>query len=163
MKLERLLGYLLEAAKSNRILVKPSELDEDNLLRLKDYLDAADEHPEFRGLDLVKGEHRDKLRLAILDDNDDKRNVIGFMTPRFNDGYWRTGAIYTDPKVRGSGYALRAIKEFFSDPSHLPARVWISDENKRSQNAFIGAGFKMGEKRDIGNSPEDKGHNYYLR
>ena len=160
MKLDRLLGYLLEAAKSNRILVKPSELDEENLLRLKAYLDAADDHPEFRGYDLVKGEHRDALRLAILDD---EGNVIGFMTPRLDDGYWRTGAIYTDPKVRGSGYALRAIREFFSGSSHRPARVWISDENKRSQNAFIGAGFEMGEKHDMGDNPEDKGHNYYLR
>ena len=159
MKLDRLLGYLLEAAKSNRILVKPSELDEENWLRLKDYLDAADDHPEFRGYDLVKGEDRDALRLAILDD---EGKVIGFMTPRLDDGYWRTGAIYTDPKVRGSGYALRAIKEFFSDLSHLPARVWISDENKKSQNAFIGAGFKMGEKRDMSDNPEDKGH-YYIK
>jgi RimJ/RimL family protein N-acetyltransferase len=158
--LKTLIRYLLEETISNRILVKPSELDEDNLLRLKDYLDAADDHPEFRGYDLVKGKHRDALRLAILDD---EGNVIGFMTPRLDRGYWRTGAIYTDPKVRGSGYALRAIKEFFSDSSHRPARIWISDENKRSQNAFIGAGFEMGEKRDMGDNPEDKGHYYNLK
>ena len=162
MKLNKLISYLFENVDetARNILVKASDLDEDNKERLKQYIDAADEDPEFAGLDLVKGSERDNNRLAILDD---EGIVVGFMTPRFDDrGYWRTGAIYIYPEGRGKGYAQRAIKEFFRDGSHQPARVWISDNNNSSQRAFVGAGFKKGSPRAVGPGPDDQGHDYYL-
>jgi len=139
-------------------LVKPSDLDDQQLERLSQLLDDADLHPEFAGYDLVKGSEKDQLRLAILND----KEVVGFMTPRFDRGYWRTGAIYADPAMRGGGHMRRAIIEFFSNPSHRPARVWIGEDNIGSQRAFLGAGFKRGGRRDIGDGPGDKGHDYYL-
>jgi len=140
-------------------LVKASELDLTGTERLLAYVDAADQHPEFAGYDLVKGPERDSARLAITDD---AGVVVGFMTPRKDRGFWRTGAIYTDPAARGKGFARRAIIDFFSDPAHRPARVWIADINGESQRAFTGAGFVKGERRDLGPSPSDRGHDYYL-
>ena len=140
-------------------LTRTEDLDRDGISRLRSYVDAADAHPEFAGYDLVKGEERDRTRLAITDD---AGRVVGFMTPRLDRGYWRTGAIYTDPATRGMGWARRAIIEFFSHPDHRPARVWISDENRESQRAFTGAGFVRGERRDLSDAPGDKGHDYYL-
>jgi GNAT superfamily N-acetyltransferase len=140
-------------------LLKASDLDADGAARLLKYVDAADRHPEFAGYDLVKGPERDSARLAITDDSG---VVVGFMTPRFDRGFWRTGAIYTDPAARGKGYARRAIIDFFKGPAHRPARVWIAENNEESQRAFTRAGFVRGERRDLGPSPSDKGHDYYL-
>jgi len=140
-------------------LLDPSKLELPEKERLLKYIDAADQHDEFRGYNLVKGADRDKRRLAITDDNG---RVVGFMTPHKDRGYWRTGAIYTDPNARGKGYARKAIIEFFSDPEHRPARVWIADTNRQSQRAFTGAGFVRGDRRDIGEHPDEKGHDYYL-
>ena len=140
-------------------LLNAAELDLAGTERLLTYVDAADQHPEFAGYDLVKGPERDSARLAITDDSG---VVVGFMTPRFDRGFWRTGAIYTDPAVRGKGFARRAIIDFFSDPAHRPARVWIADINRESQRAFTGAGFVRGDRRDLGPSPSDRGHDYYL-
>lgn len=142
-----------------KILISPSELDDENLVRLKKYIDEADAHPEFEGYNLVKGEAYDINRKAILDD---KGVVVGFMTPRIDGGFWRTGAIYIDSNMRGFGFAKRAIVKFFQDSNHRPAKVWISDLNFESQRAFEGAGFKKGNRRDIGNSDNDKGFDYYL-
>lgn len=139
-------------------LAKPESLDDQGLDRLNQLLDDADSHPEFAGLNLVKGPEKDAARFVILDDSG---NPVGFMTPRFDRGYWRAGAIYVDPSARGKGYARKAISEFFDDPSHLPARVWIADINKESQKAFIAAGFWQGERRDLSALPEDKGRHYY--
>jgi GNAT superfamily N-acetyltransferase len=140
-------------------LLDTSELELPEKERLLKYIDAADQHPEFSGYNLVKGVDRDKRRLAITDDDG---RVVGFMTPHKDRGYWRTGAIYTDPNARGKGYARKAIIEFFSNPKHRPARVWIADINRQSQRAFTGAGFVKGDRRDIGEHPDEKGHDYYL-
>ena len=140
-------------------LLDASELELPEKERLSAYIDAADQHPEFAGYDLVKGADRDKKRLAITDDDG---RVVGFMTPRKDGRYWRTGAIYTDPNARGKGYARKAIIEFFSNPKHRPARVWIADINRQSQRAFTGAGFVRGDRRDMGEHQNDKGHYYYL-
>ena len=140
-------------------LIDASGLDFPEKERLLKYIDAADQHPEFAGYDLVKGAEKDKRRLAITDDDG---RVVGFMTPHKDRGYWRTGAIYTDPNARGKGFARKAIIEFFSNPKHRPARVWIADINKQSQRAFTGAGFVRGDRRDIGKYPDEKGHDYYL-
>ena len=143
----------------NEEIVRQSSLDDENLKALQKYVDAADNHPEFAGYNLVKGADKDSARFAILDNTG---RVVGFMTPRFDRGYWRTGAIYTDPRVRGQGHARKAIIEFFSDPAHRPARVWIASMNKESQKAFTGAGFVKGERKDLSSDPHDIGHNYYL-
>lgn len=139
-------------------LTKPASLGNQGIERLNSLLNDADRHPEFAGLNLVKGPEKDAARFVILDDSG---NPVGFMTPRFDRGYWRAGAIYVDPSARGKGYARKAISEFFNDPSHLPARVWIADINKESQRAFIAAGFREGERRDLSELPEDKGSHYY--
>ena len=140
-------------------LLKTSELDLSEYERLLKYIDAADQHPEFAGYNLVKGAERDNRRRAITDN---KGTVVGFMTPHKDGDYWRTGAIYTDPSTRGKGFARRAIIKFFSDPNHRPARVWIADINRQSQRAFTGAGFVRGNRRDVGDQEDEKGHDYYL-
>jgi hypothetical protein len=140
-------------------LARQSDLNDQQLERLSQLIDDADTHPEFAGYDLVKGPERDAIRLAVLDDEGEP---VGFMTPRWDRGYWRTGAIYADPSRRVPGLMRSAIIEFFSDPEHRPARVWIADDNLRSQRAFTGAGFNRGARRDIGDAPTDKGHDYYL-
>jgi len=140
-------------------LLKTSELDLSEYERLLKYIDAADLHPEFAGYNLVKGLERDNRRLAITDN---EGVVVGFMTPHKDRGFWRTGAIYIDPSARGEGFARSAIIEFFSDPNHRPARVWIADINRQSQRAFTSAGFVRGDRRDIGEYEDEKGHDYYL-
>ena len=140
-------------------LVKQADLNDEQRKKLSHLLDDADQHPEFSGYDLVKGQDRDANRLVVLDD---AGVVVGFLTPRFDKGFWRAGAIYADPSMRGKGHMRRAIIEFFSDTQHRPARVWIADGNRESQRAFIGAGFEKGARRDVGETATDKGHDYYL-
>jgi len=127
---------------------------------MQELLDAADEHPEFAGFGLVKGPERDAVRLFFTNE---RGEPVGFMTPRKDGGYWRTGAIYVSPAARGKGYAKRAILEFFGDSNHRPARVWIADVNADSQRAFLAAGFEVGEQHDLSDSPNDKGKHYYLK
>jgi len=145
--------------KLKKVLLSASDLDPLGKERLLEYIDAADQHPEFAGANLVKGKERDERRLAITNNDG---CVIGFMTPQKNLDYWRAGAIYIDPSARGKGFARKAIIEFFSNPEHRPARVWISDINKQSQRAFIGAGFIRGDRQDIGEHESEKGCHYYL-
>jgi hypothetical protein len=155
MKFEKLLRSLIREE-----LIRQSEVSPQYSELLASLLDSADSHPEFSGYNLVKGSERDSARLIIADE----RGVpVGFMTPRFEDGFWRTGAIYTEPRSRGKGYAKKAIIEFFSDPSHRPARVWISDNNQESIMAFTRAGFVQGDRKDWSDSPADKGSYYELR
>ena len=128
--------------------------------KMQELIDAADLHPEFAGYDLVRGPTRDAARLFITNEMGEP---VGFMTPRKDSGFWRTGAIYVDPAARGKGYAKQAIIDFFSDPNHRPARVWIADNNTESQRAFTAAGFEVGEQHDLGASDSDKGKHYYLK
>ena len=134
------------------------QLNDEQKNKLNKLLDGADTHPEFAGYNLVRGEDKDEARLAILNNN----NVVGFLTPRFDRGFWRTGAIFIGDDFRGKGFARKAISLYFSDSSKRPARVWIAESNIDSQNAFISAGFEKGERRDIGPLDSDRGHNYYL-
>ena len=140
-------------------LVNQDDLNDDQLRKLSQLLDDADQHPEFSGYDLVKGQEKDARRRVVLDAEGE---VVGFLTPRFDRGFWRAGAIYADPSTRGKGHMRQAIIEFFSDAQHRPARVWIADDNVPSQRAFTGAGFEQGARRDVGESAADKGHDYYL-
>lgn len=123
-------------------------------------VDMAEDHPEYKGFGLVKGSSFDLARVPILDDNG---NVVGFLTPRLHNGYWRAGAIFIAPEQRGKGFATRAIKEFFGgNPNKRPARVWIADYNLASQKAFLKAGFHKMERYDAGEGILEKGHYYYL-
>ncbi len=151
---------LKESQKFDQIELKRyDELDEGQKDQLRDLVDDADVHPEFSGYGLVKGEEKDRARLAIISEE----GVVGFLTPRFDRGFWRTGAIFVGDQFRGKSFAKKAIATYFSDPSKRPARVWIADYNKSSQGAFISAGFERGERRDIGQAEDEKGSNYYLR
>jgi hypothetical protein len=135
------------------------QLNDEQKNQLNKLLDGADAHPEFAGYNLVKGEDKDEARLVIINND----NVVGFLTPRFDRGFWRAGAIFIGDDFRGKGFARKAISHYFSDSSKRPARVWIADDNKDSQNAFISAGFEKGERRDIGPLDSDRGCNYYLK
>jgi hypothetical protein len=52
------------------------------------------------------------------------------------------------------------LRKFFSTPNHLPARVWIADNNAASQHAFGSAGFVKGKQRNLSDSPDDQGHDW---
>jgi RimJ/RimL family protein N-acetyltransferase len=137
-------------------LLKPHELNDSQLQQLHQLVDQADEHPEYKGLNLVKG--NDKYRLAIVNN----QKVVGFLTPRKDFNYWRTGAIFVDSEYRRNGYAQKAIQKFFQNPNYRPAKAWISNNNLSSQKAFTKAGFKIGNRRDLSDNDNDKGHDYYL-
>jgi len=84
------------------------------------------------------------------------------MTPRFQpeNGFWRSGAIYVDPKHQGKGIASAMLQKFFNDPSHLPARVWIANSNTSSQKYFMNAGFTKHKERNLSLSDSDQGHDW---
>ena len=133
-------------------LLKPNELSSEENEKLLEMLDAADNHPEFKGFDLVKGETYDDRRLIIMGDGE----VVGFMTPRKEGDYWRTGAIYIIPSERGKGYGSAAIRTFFKDKS---GKIWIADKNEESKRAFQASGFEKDEPKQFDG---DDGH-YYIK
>lgn len=140
-------------------LKKSNDLNVSQMNDLLDILDEAEAHPEFHGYGLIHGDVFNRRRLVIVID----QQAVGFMTPRFEDGYWRTGAIFVSKKYAGKGYGRDAIKTFFSDVLKRPARVWIADENIQSQKAFKSAGFVLGQKKDLSDLPQDFGHMWHLR
>lgn len=71
--------------------------------------------------------------------------VVGFLTPRKDGDYWRTGAIYIVPKYRNNRYGAAAVVSFFSDKQK--GLSLIEPDNYPSQRAFASAGFK--HTRDI--------------
>lgn len=150
----------LEILKENKGLRFSStdQLNVDQQQTLKDLLNSADNHQEFAGGNYVKGEDKDKQRVVALSNDE----VVGFMTPRFQpeSGFWRSGAIYVDPKHQGKGIASAMLQKFFSDPSHLPARVWIANNNTSSQKAFMKAGFTKHKERNLSDSVNDQGHDW---
>ena len=157
MKFEELVNYILLESNSLR-LVYTKDLNVNQKQTLEKLLDNADSHSEFSGGNYVKGEDKDQQRIIALEDGE----VVGFMTPRFQpeSGFWRSGAIYITPQHQGKGYASIMLKQFFNDPTHLPARVWIADYNKSSQKAFSNAGFKKSKERNLSDSPNDKGFDW---
>jgi RimJ/RimL family protein N-acetyltransferase len=135
-------------------------LNQQQQSQLLSLLDQANEHPEYKGYNLVKGDHYDAARIAIADDCG---NIVGFLTPTFQKGYWRAGAIFVSPEQRGKGYATKAIIKFFhGNLTKRPARVWIAEYNTPSQKAFIKAGFLKGERYNAGDDILQIGHYYYL-
>ena len=157
MKFEDLVDKILLESNSLR-LVSTKDLNVNQKQTLEKLLDDADSHPEFSGGNYVKGEDKDQQRIIALEGDE----VVGFMTPRFQleSGFWRSGAIYIPPQHQGKGYASIMLKQFFNNPTHLPARVWIADYNKSSQKAFSNAGFKKSKERNLSDSPNDKGFDW---
>ena len=80
---------------------------------------------------------QDRYRVPITSE---EGNIVGFMTPRQENGRWRTGAIYVDPEHRNKGYASRAITDFFADKAGM---AYIDDGNEASKQAFRKAGFEI--------------------
>jgi RimJ/RimL family protein N-acetyltransferase len=64
---------------------------------------------------------------------------VGFFIPRRENGYWRSGTVYLDPKYRGRGIMCQILKPFFD--SHMPAVAWIADANAASQSLYTRLGF----------------------
>jgi len=150
----------LKVLNENRELhfVNTKHLNVDQQQALRNLLDDADTHQEFAGGNYVKGSDKDQQRVIALLDN----NVVGFMTPRFQpeSGFWRSGAIYVSPQYQGKGIASTMLQKFFNDVSHLPARVWIANNNTSSQKAFMKAGFRKHKERNLSDSPNDEGYDW---
>ena len=68
-------------------------------------------------------------------------DLVGFMTPREENGGWRVGAIYIDSEVRErvKGIGSIAISKFFA--GREAADLLIGVDNISSQRAFSNAGF----------------------
>lgn len=78
-------------------------------------------------------------RVAIHKDGE----VVGFFTPREENGYHRVGALYVQPKHRGQGLASNAIRDYMSDKK---SKVLIEDDNIASIRAHLKAGYVKGNK-----------------
>lgn len=68
-------------------------------------------------------------------------SVVGFLTPRKEHDYWRTGAIYIDKVYRSHGYGSKAVSVFFSDKEN--GFALIESYNYPAQKTFQKAGLKM--------------------
>ena len=100
----------------------------------QDLLALADNDPEIGGFVYPQ---EDRQRAGIYLDNE----LVGFMTPREEDGGWRAGAIYIRPDSRGKGIGSLAIDKFFEDKSASPVPIGLN--NLASQKAFAKAGFVL--------------------
>ena len=100
----------------------------------QDLLALADNDPEIGGFVYPQ---EDRQRAGIYLDNE----LVGFMTPREEDGGWRAGAIYIRPDSRGKGIGSLAIDKFFEDKSASPVPIGLN--NLASQKAFAQAGFVL--------------------
>lgn len=78
-------------------------------------------------------------RVAIHKDGE----VVGFFTPREENGYHRVGALYVQPQYRGQGLASNAIRDYMSDKK---SKVLIEDANIASIKAHLKAGYAKGNK-----------------
>lgn len=99
----------------------------------QDLLNDADNDKELSGY--VHPENESLNRLAIIHNNE----MVGFMTPRKEGEFYRTGAIYIKPEHRSKGLGTAAIKEFFKDKQ---GKTLISDKNPASLKAYLNAGFQ---------------------
>ncbi len=100
----------------------------------QDLLALADNDPEIGGFVYPQ---EDRQRAGIYLDNE----LVGFMTPREEDGGWRAGATYIHPDSRGKGIGSLAIDKFFEDKSASPVPIGLN--NLASQKAFAKAGFVL--------------------
>ncbi len=79
-------------------------------------------------------------------------DLVGFMTPREENGGWRVGAIYIDSEVRErvKGIGSIAISKFFE--GREAADLLIGVDNISSQRAFSNAGFEDTGKKYVDDS-----------
>ena len=112
----------------------------------QDLLALADNDPEIGGFVFADNDpeiggfvypQEDRQRAGIYLDDE----LVGFMTPREEDGGWRAGAIYIRPDSRGKGIGSLAIDKFFEDKSASPVPIGLN--NLASQKAFAKAGFVL--------------------
>ena len=118
----------------------------------QDLLALADNDPEIGGFVYPQ---EDRQRAGIYLDNE----LVGFMTPREEDGGWRAGAIYIRPDSRGKGIGSLAIDKFFEDKSASPVPIGLN--NLASQKAFAKAGFVLLDPDDVLTDEKD-GWEYQL-
>ena len=109
-------------------VVFPDRIDRDLLMK-------GDADSEISGF--VYHEDESRARGGIYW----KGDLVGFMTPREEEGGWRVGAIYIDSGVRerAKGIGSIAISKFFEDRE--AADLLIGVDNDYSQIAFSNAGF----------------------
>ncbi len=112
----------------------------------------ADNDPEIGGFVYPR---EDRQRAGIYLDDE----LVGFMTPREEDGGWRVGAIYIRPENRGKGIAPSAIAKFFEDKNASPVPIGLA--NSSSQSAFAKAGFVLLDPDDVLTDEKD-GWEYQL-
>ena len=89
-------------------------------------------------------------RVAIHKDNE----VVGFFTPREENGYHRVGALYVRPEYRGQGLASKAIGDYMADKK---SKVLIEDTNIASIKAHLKAGYVKGNKSMV------EGMHWYIK
>lgn len=75
----------------------------------------------------------------------DHNELAGFAIPRKDsDGYYRTGAIYVEPKFRSKGIAKAFVQDYFKDKK---GRAFIEPDNTASIALFTSAGFVKTDKK----------------
>ena len=150
MKKRALALFFLAYVPHMMSLIKLLQLEAHKATSLvpEDMLDRAEDDPEFKGYNLIKG----KAQTPIYDNG----TVVGFMIPRQEpDGVWRTGPIWIDPEFRSRGLASKAIADFSKGKN---VKCWIADYNLPSIRAYEKAGFSKGEEKTMGG---DIGHWYF--
>ena len=116
------------AIESEVEVIFPDSIDEDLLMK-------GDNDSEISGF--VYPDDSSRPRGGIYWRGD----LVGFMTPREEEGGWRVGAIYIDSKARESakGIGSIAISKFFEGREAADLPIGVS--NYFSQRAFSNAGF----------------------
>lgn len=98
-----------------------------------DMLNLARNDPNLG--DVVGGESSERFGIFS------NQNLVGFMSPRKDGNWWRTGAIFIHPDFRNQGIGSKAIQKFFSDKESGLALV--EPHNISSRKAYERAGFNV--------------------
>ena len=108
----------------------------------QELLNLADKDENISGY--VYPNNHSILRIPIFNN---EKQIVGFFTPREEDGIWRAGAIFVLPQYRGHGFSTKALFNFFKDKK---GKAFIDVNNTSSQKAFSKAGFIKGKFEDKG-------------
>ena len=135
-----LLREVREIAIPSEVEVKfPDSIDKDLLIK-------GDNDSEISGF--VYPDDSSRLRGGIYW----RGELVGFMTPREEEGGWRVGAIYIDSEARErvKGIGSISISKFFV--GREAADLLIGVDNISSQRAFSNAGFEDTGKKYVDDS-----------